>query len=98
MQLSLFDTINYYKDIIIDNADITHKPSKSKHPYLIDSADVFYHKGTPLFQLELEKSTEDNRWHFRVWSITGKSCSSYAVDDVCHQLNKIINMRVEVTK
>lgn len=93
MQLSLFDTLNVYKDWVIDDPDVSWKPSKTKNPALIDSADVFYHKGTPLFQLQLEKSTEGNNWHFRVWSVTGKSCSSYAVDDVCSNLNRIIKMR-----
>lgn len=91
MQLSLFDT-NEYQGLAIGRGDVTWKPSKMKFPYLIGIADVFYYKGKPLFQLQIQNDS------LSFWSISGKSCTNYRTDNVEQMLNRNIDLYIEMER
>lgn len=86
MQLSLFDELHIYKDYVIYHQDITFKPSKMKMPYLVGTTDVLYHKNTALCQIQLIGNG------IKIWSLSGKSCSSYKSNDIAQDLDKLIKM------
>lgn len=90
MQLSLFDTLNMYKDWVIDNQDVTWKPSKKLH-----YADVLYYKKTPMFHISIYKSDVHDAWHFHTQSMTLLSGTGYLTYEPTRDLNKTIQMWIE---
>lgn len=96
MQLSLFDTLNIYKDFIIDDPNISWKPSKK-----LDHADIIYYKKTPIFHVYIRPSSIKDRWHFQTTSMSRNSGAGYLTDNPARDLNKTIQMwlkKMEETK
>lgn len=79
-----------YKDWVIDNPDVSWKPSKKLH-----HTDVLYHKSTPMFHIYICKSDAREGWHFQTTSMSRNSGTGYLTDNPARDLNRRIKMWIE---